>query len=201
MTCPECGGTGEVEEDATGALGYVVKRPCLACTLVEGEEEARRFNASNRRLCTCCCDRCDAPPFEHGCGRPGCNGPKQWGRRESAPSRTSEDFHEGWLTGLGLAANVARCEGALGEAIAKRIDGIVDNAPGDRPKHPVTGEDYEAIFRTVRAEKDALRAKNHELHQRAQKAEAALSAIAKLPTRDRAPLAKCIAEKALAGDE
>lgn len=29
--CRECGGTGEVEEDAAGALGYVVKRPCRTC--------------------------------------------------------------------------------------------------------------------------------------------------------------------------
>jgi hypothetical protein len=29
--CGECGGTGEVEDDGTGALGYVVKKPCPAC--------------------------------------------------------------------------------------------------------------------------------------------------------------------------
>lgn len=29
--CVECGGRGEVEDDATGALGYVVKRPCASC--------------------------------------------------------------------------------------------------------------------------------------------------------------------------
>ena len=29
--CGECGGSGTVEEDAAGALGYVVKRPCPAC--------------------------------------------------------------------------------------------------------------------------------------------------------------------------
>jgi hypothetical protein len=29
--CRECGGTGETEDDATGALGYVVKRACTAC--------------------------------------------------------------------------------------------------------------------------------------------------------------------------
>ena len=30
--CQACGGTGEVEDDATGALGYVVKRPCGDCS-------------------------------------------------------------------------------------------------------------------------------------------------------------------------
>lgn len=29
--CRDCGGTGEVEDDATGALGYVVKKPCPSC--------------------------------------------------------------------------------------------------------------------------------------------------------------------------
>jgi hypothetical protein len=29
--CRECGDTGEVEEDGTGALGYVVKQPCPDC--------------------------------------------------------------------------------------------------------------------------------------------------------------------------
>jgi hypothetical protein len=50
----------------------------------------------------------------------------------------------------------------------------------ESPKHPVTGEDYEAIFRTVRAEKETLRAKNHELHQRAQRAEVENAALRKV---------------------
>ena len=29
--CGTCGGSGETEEDATGALGYVVKKPCPDC--------------------------------------------------------------------------------------------------------------------------------------------------------------------------
>lgn len=39
--CGECGGTGEVEEDATGALGYVVKRPCSACVPGAGIDAER----------------------------------------------------------------------------------------------------------------------------------------------------------------
>ncbi len=29
--CRDCGGSGEVEDDATGALGYVVKKRCPSC--------------------------------------------------------------------------------------------------------------------------------------------------------------------------
>lgn len=40
--CPECGGAGVTEEDAVGALGYVVKRPCpRGCAEpVQGSEKA-----------------------------------------------------------------------------------------------------------------------------------------------------------------
>lgn len=31
--CGTCGGSGETEEDATGALGYVVKKPCPDCAV------------------------------------------------------------------------------------------------------------------------------------------------------------------------
>jgi hypothetical protein len=49
-------------------------------------------------------------------------------------------------------------------------------------RHPVTGEPYEAIMRTIGAEKQRLREKNHELHTRAQRVEAALHDMLRLIT-------------------
>ena len=34
--CPRCGGSGEEEDDAHGALGYVVKVPCPECGTGKG---------------------------------------------------------------------------------------------------------------------------------------------------------------------
>lgn len=64
---------------------------------------------------------------------------------------------------------------------ASCLDRLRDRNPRrESPKHPVTGEDYEAIFRQVRDEKDRLRKKNHELHERAQRAEVERDALRKV---------------------
>jgi molecular chaperone GrpE (heat shock protein) len=67
--------------------------------------------------------------------------------------------------------------------LGKRVEDAPAGAPEQRrenPKHPITGEDYEAIHRQIGAEKKRLREKNQELHERTQRAEAELVKLRKV---------------------
>lgn len=54
-----------------------------AC-LIFGRFGAKPTLLTRERLCSCQCSRCEAPPFEHGCGSKECNGPARWDRPSEA---------------------------------------------------------------------------------------------------------------------
>jgi hypothetical protein len=123
-------------------------------------------------------------------------------RRPTATAEPVGDVHdaakalvEGWeraYYGRGsLGGQIRLSENArqgLVNTIAAKLWGLRPTTTADlgreraTDRHPVTGEPYEAIMRTIGAEKQRLREKNHELHTRAQRVEAALHDMLRLIT-------------------